>query len=281
MNTDLDRLVASIAPSPGPGLTPGALELLDEITTGTACDSDAVTAVQQRGRLRWHRRLRVLAPLAVAIVLASWFLPDAAGLGPRPASAALDITREGGDYIVTVKDLFADPERYEREFRAVHLNVRLSLEPVTPSLEGVIMTLSNEITALEAPGCGFPRRWQGCQIGLKVPVGYQDRANVVLGREARAGEEYKVRATLAADGEPLHCTPFVNKHVPVVVRMLKERGVPRVEFVTYHGLVPSAADSWYVHDGVMSRPGTALLLVDVAPHPDPLLNLRNHCPGRS
>jgi hypothetical protein len=285
VNTDIDRLVASIVPDPGPGMTPGAGELLEEITL-TMAESEASRETPARPmRLhapRWRpRKLRLLVPLAALAVLLSWFLPDAAGVGPHPASAALDITRQGDDYIVTVKDLFADPKRYEREFKAVHLNISLGFEPATPSLEGVILTLSNAITALERPGgCGFGHGQRGCQVGLRVPVGYKGTANVVLGRKALPGEEYKARSTLAAPGEPLHCVPFVNKTVPVVVRMLSDRGVKSVEFVTYHGARSSAPDSWYVHDGVMSKPGTALVLVDPAPHPQPV-PLGLYCPGGS
>jgi hypothetical protein len=283
VNTEIDRMVASIAADTGPGMTPGAWELLQEITVTMAGEPGGrpeapARPLRLRGPHWWPQRLqtlRLLAPLAAMTILLSWFLPDAAGLGPHPASAALDITRKGDDYIVTVKDLFADPKRYEREFKAVHLNISLTFEPATPSLEGVILTLSNEITALEPPGgCNFPRR--GCQIGLRVPVDYKGRANVRLGRKALSGEVYTARATFAAPGEPLHCVPFVNKTVPVVMRMLSERDVKSFEFVTYHGTRSSAPDSWYVHGGVMSKPGTALILVDPAPHPNPV-PLRTSC----
>ncbi|WP_248964186.1 hypothetical protein [Sphaerisporangium perillae] len=303
MKTDIDRRVASIAPDAGPGMTPGALELMEEITTGMACvPATGPRAPAHRRSLRLPRRrrtgsgqepgspqgsprslrrLRILAPLAAAIVLLTWFLPDAAGLGPHPASAALDITRIGPNYLITVKDLFADPQRYEREFKAVHLNISLRLKPATPSLEGVIMTLNNDITALERPGgCGFARL-RGCEIGIRVPVDFKGSAHIVLGRRARPGEFYAARASLAAEGEPLHCVGFVNQHLPAVLRMLRERGVPGAELVTYHGGRSSVPDSWYVHDGVMSKPGTALILVDPAPRPNSVVTLENYCPESS
>ncbi|MDH2429437.1 hypothetical protein [Sphaerisporangium sp. TRM90804] len=289
MNADLDRLVASIAPRPGPGMTPGARELLREITDTVAREPEAppvaaparrrIAGLVSHGRRGWAnarrppgsplRRLRLVAPLAFVMVLTTWLLPSTAVLGPGTASA-LDIKRVADTYHVVVADVFASPERYERELRAVHLNIRLSTEPVAASLVGYILTGTDEITALAISGrCRPAARTGRCRIGLRIPVRFTGRAHVILGREARPGEVYRGRESLAAPGEPLRCVPFVNQTVATVVRALRGRGVGAVTFASSGRVGTAAPDSWFVRDGVTSGPGSAILLVDPAPGPDP------------
>jgi hypothetical protein len=204
----------------------------------------------------------------------TWLLPGAFGLGSRPASAALDIKRQGDYYVITVKDLFADPARYQAQLRGRGLNISLKLVPMTPGAEGRpfvwdpkedglteadVRLRKNLITTIGRPArCDRPR---GCAIGLKIPVGYSGSAVIYLGREARPGESYQDPLELNAVGGPLHCIDYTKKTVDRVRVLLREHGVPTVAFVDGHGTRTSVPGSWYVHDGVLSGPGRALLLV--------------------
>ncbi|WP_405142333.1 hypothetical protein OG589_34175 [Sphaerisporangium sp. NBC_01403] len=291
MNTDIDRLVASIAPDPGPGMTPGARELLQEITKASAIEHaptqealhvrrrawDRVFSSRSRTPTKPVRRWRLLAPLAVVTVLLSWVLPEGLGLGPLPASAALDIKREGVYYVVTVKDLFAAPQRYQTELEGRGLKIAINVVPVGPSLEGHILIGSNDIKPLEQTGpC---HRWYGCDIGMKVPVGYKGKADIWLGRRAIRGEKYQLMTPIFAPGEPLHCVGFINERVLDVRRMLDERGVNEIRVTAYEKPSP-IPDWWYVLDGVSTRAGGALLLVGPAPRPVPP-DLSQTCPGHA
>ncbi|GGK81171.1 hypothetical protein Sme01_44300 [Sphaerisporangium melleum] len=79
MTKDIDRLVASIAPDPGPGLTPGALELLDEIASATIAparvtngETDTaipVLAPRWRPSLPFPRLLGAVVAAALAIIV--------------------------------------------------------------------------------------------------------------------------------------------------------------------------------------------------------------------
>ncbi|MFC9972365.1 hypothetical protein ACFVH6_15915 [Spirillospora sp. NPDC127200] len=281
----LDDIIERAEPAHGvPPLGAGARELLDEITATPR------RAPARRFRLRFRMRLAppVLAGLTAAAVLAGWALP---GLGVRPA-AALDIRQEGGYYIVTVKNHFAEPERYAAQLRERGLDIALRLEPVSPGLEGVIFTpydprLNNVpeseqtrrtdlIVPIERPGaCAAVRH---CVIGVKIPVNYraykgpdyQGPARITLGRRARPGERYVGFGQLNSPGEPLACRKFAGKRTGEVVAMLREHGVAVTRFaVPNKGFRTSVPADWYVHEGWLTEPGKALLVADTTPRPGP------------
>ncbi|WP_214413352.1 hypothetical protein [Sphaerisporangium fuscum] len=287
MKTDIDRLVASISPDPGPGMTPGGRELLQEILDGKPAEATLLNPSQQKVPLTERMRLprlsrwRLAAPLAALLVILGWAIPS--GLGVQPASATLDITESGKFFVIKVKDLFADPTRYQAELQARGLKVTIKVVPGSPSQVGDVAVIpedvdevdpkvthvippSDDITSLEDRTCGF---WEHCTLGVRIRVGYQGGGTIWLTRKALPGERYQSPGWLAAPGEPLACIDFINQKVPDVLRLLKRHGVTNVIYTTYHGNRSSAPDSWYVHDGVMSENGQALLLVDPAPHPHP------------
>ncbi|MCK2213400.1 hypothetical protein MF672_006270 [Actinomadura sp. ATCC 31491] len=261
---EIDRLVAGIAPDPGPGMTPIARELLEEITS--------VPVPERRRRRGWlavprPRRWAAVPALAALAALLSF------GVAQAPASAALDIERVGDHYVITVQDLLAEPAVYQRELRARGLDITLDVVPTSASLTGQIIVISDldrlrsgqmvsgegPITTIDAPGpC---ERFTGCPIGVKVPVGFDKKAAITLGRRALPGERYQMPPGIALPGEPLHCVAYVGKSVAEVSALLRERGVTPSYVSAGKRAVPSAPGDWYVHDGVMSADGQALLLV--------------------
>ncbi|ETK31105.1 hypothetical protein [Microbispora sp. ATCC PTA-5024] len=259
MKADIDGLVARIAPDPGPGMTPGGRELLDEIT--------AVRAEPVAGTSSW-RRLRVALPvtaaLAAVVLAVTWALPGdsrSLGLGAGPA-AALDVTTKGGYYLVTVEDMYADPARYQAQLRRLGLDITLELVPATPAMWGTAVgpgPIGGGITTIE--GTGDCLRRDPCTIGLKVPRDFRGQATIRLARKARPGEKYVLIAPIDAPGEPLHCTGYAGKTVDEVRALLRVRGVTNVRFATAEGAREQVPGSWIAHDGVMSAPDAALLLV--------------------
>ncbi|GAA1537794.1 hypothetical protein GCM10009678_20220 [Actinomadura kijaniata] len=260
----------------------GSRELLDEITARPR------PAARPR-RDRWRLAVPLTVALAAAAVLAGWLLPLGPALGPRPA-AALDIRREGGFYIVTVKDAFAAPERYAAQLRARGLDIGLSVQPVSPSMEGMIFTpydprlngvpeqersrRPDAIVPIARPGaCATADR---CVIGVRIPVDYRaykgpdytGPAMISLGRRARPGERHRGFARLSTPGEPLACRAFIGRTVDQVTAMLRRRGVTVGVFaVPQKGSHPSVPGTWRVHDGWLTEPGKALLVADPAPPP--------------
>ncbi|MFI6992783.1 hypothetical protein [Nonomuraea wenchangensis] len=285
---DLDRLVASLAPDPGPGMTPIAKELLEEITahpvaahSATASPAvaspavaspDAVSPATEQARAPRRRRTWVTVPALAALATLLSF-----GVAQAPASAALDIRLVDGAYVITVKDLMAEPEVYQRELKARGLDITLEVVPTSASLAGGIFVLHDldrlraghavsaegPITTIDAPGtCA---RFAGCPIGVKVPAGFDKKAQITLGRPASPGEKYRMPPGIAMPGEPLHCVAYVNKSVAEVGAMLRERGVTPSYVADWQRAQPSAPAGWYVHEGVMSADGEALLLVGPEP----------------
>ncbi|NUW37373.1 hypothetical protein HTZ77_39140 [Nonomuraea sp. SMC257] len=268
---DIDRLVAGIAPDPGPGRTPIARELLEEITS---------VPVPERRRRSWlavprPRRWAAVPVLATLAALLSF------GIAQAPASAALDIELVDDHYVITVKDLLAEPEVYQRELRARGLDITLDVVPTSASLTGQLIVINDmdrlragklvpregPITTIDAPGpC---ERFAGCPIGVKVPVDFAKKAEITLGRRALPGERYKMPPGIAIPGEPLHCVDHVNKSVAEVSALLRARGVTPSYIQAGKAAAPSAPGGWYVHDGVMTADGQALLLVGAEPTAQP------------
>ncbi|MFF5208602.1 hypothetical protein [Streptosporangium sp. NPDC000396] len=290
MTTDLDRIVSSIAPDPGPGFVPGARELMNEIM-----DTEPLPAPVRRRRPGWRIALPAVALLAATVTVLSWTsaLP---GFGPKPV-AALDIKQEGGYFVIEVKDLYADPENYEAQLNAAGLDVSLRVIPATPGLVGSILATApddeviDEFKTIEPAGkCD---KVGGCPIGLKIPVGFTGTAYVTLKRQAKPGERYSSFTSFDALGEPMHCVPYLNKTVAEVRALLKERGLtiqkfmvsdPRSTEASDYEMASSVPDSWYVHGGTLIEPGKVTIDTHSTPlPPDQLQNLKeaSGCSGQA
>ncbi|WP_146607521.1 hypothetical protein [Spongiactinospora gelatinilytica] len=108
---------------------------------------------------------------------------------------------------------------------------------------------------------GTCRKWgEVCPIGLKIPMNYRGRTEVTLGRAARPGEKYDVMAPIGGPGE-LHCVPYVGRRVRSVGELLRERGVTSLAYSTGGKRRSQVPGDWYVHEGTLTAPDAALLLV--------------------
>lgn len=253
----IDNVVASLAPDPGPGLTPGAYELMREIMEMEA-ESQAMPAPARRTSLLRRFALPAVALAAAAVTAVSW-----AVLTPEPA-AALDITVENGYYVITVQDLNASSEQIQAELKARGIDVTLTLTPSTPGHVGEIAAWhpdnspAEEIQTIDVPECD---KTGGCPLGIRVPVDFKGQATVDLGRAALPDEDYKIIGTITDDGEIMHCVPFVNKTVGEAKRLLQERGVTIDSFYKAGEDQPIAVpDNWYVIDAYLIKEGHAELL---------------------
>ncbi|GAA4232456.1 hypothetical protein GCM10022254_32360 [Actinomadura meridiana] len=301
----IDEIMKHIDPVPSvPPRGAGARELLDEITavprdTAGRSHRRGVRFRQSAGPPRRWFAVAVAAGLAAVVIPVSWLLPGVFGAAP---AAALDIRMEGGYYIVTVKDAFADPDRYEAQLRKAGLDVSLRVVPVSPSLEGTIFQpydprenglstaqLSRRkdvVQSIEKAGACASSYY--CTIGVKIPVGYRaykgpehrGPAVISLGREARPAEHYTAFAGINNPGEPLQCLRIVDKTVDEVRSMMRARGVTAADFaVPLRGTRASVPGSWYVHEGWLSQPGKALLVAAETKIGPPYPPLAKGCPG--
>jgi hypothetical protein len=253
------RLEVSLPPEVGPA--PGTRQL----------------APAGRGRRRPRRPIR--APLAAALALA--LLATAALVATRllspghqaatsspttsthptassPPAQVLSFTTSAGYITVIVRDPLADPSRYRAAFAAHHLDITLSLVPVSPSLVGTVVYTgqpagSPEITIITAQGkCYTGGGGSACPVGVRIPVGFGGQAQLVFGRAARPGERYESTASPTAPGEVMHGLTFVGDTVAQVLALLRQRDVTVPDFNYddhgYNRNVASVPGTWYVYD---------------------------------
>ncbi|MER7132431.1 hypothetical protein [Streptosporangium saharense] len=249
----IDRLVAAIDPVPhAPEQGRDARELFDEIVA---------TPVRARRRVRWPVVVPVATALAVAVVMGVVFIPGDAPSGIAPA-AALAFQRSGDDWIVTVKDLYADPERFASEFRARGLDIRLWITPGSPSTVGHVTgrTISEGDGIEEEPvECESPGG--RCAVSLRIPAGFRGSEQIWFARPARPGEQYESAGDVDATGELLHCVPFRGMTVDEVRAVLAGRDGSIAEFRVGERSDPAqhVPGDWFVQDAVPTAPGQVIV----------------------
>ncbi|MGW4643559.1 hypothetical protein ACWEN6_33925 [Sphaerisporangium sp. NPDC004334] len=170
--------------------------------------------------------LTAAALLATGVVVGPSLVRDGGGVAVSYANAAVDIRRDGDQYVARIKDPFAEYALYTEAFRAVGLRVELRPVPVSPGYEGTMLGMA--VGGKEAPdrqatpdpsgprfggvpltlgtdprGCE-PGRSAGCVMVIRVPAGLTGRVDVRIGRQARPGEEYANFDAALAPGGMFH-----------------------------------------------------------------------------
>src|SRR5215470_1304064 len=153
---------------------------------------------------RPRRRLALLTAVPVVLAALAAFLVTVANRsdnGPNSAAAieAMSFIKNNGTITVIIKNLYADTSWYNADLARHHLDITLHLDPTPPSLVGFIGLItsdataadhSNEIEPINAPG-SCDAFGSDCQIGFTVPVDFQGKVDMWIGRPARPGEQYQ------------------------------------------------------------------------------------------
>ena len=183
------------------------------MTSPVAVPADRWRAVVARKR----RRLALLTAVPAALAALTAFLVTAAvpsDYGPNSAAAiqAMSFVKENGTITVIIKNLYADTTWYNADLARHHLDITLHLSPTQPSLAGYISVISVDaptasgytaIKPINKPGsCDLSGT--NCQIGFTVPVGFQGKVDMWIGRPARPGEQYTFAGSAFNRGEPLY-----------------------------------------------------------------------------
>jgi hypothetical protein len=282
-DTDAERLVL-----PGTFVDLGA-----RITAAPPADLPSAQPGRQPGQPRQPRsrrkpiRTSIATPLAAALAVIALVAAALAitrpSAPPKPATApppsvkarvpaqVLSFTTSDGYITVIVRNPLADPARYRAEFAAHHLNITLKMVPASPSIVGTVVYVeepasSPDIETITAQGrCYTGGGGSACPVGVRIPVGFRGRAEVVFGRAARPGEQYESTAPATAPGEVLHGLHFVGDTVTQVLAMLRERHVtvPVFNYAQSGGArnVSHVPGTWYVYDADPWAPGQVLLSV--------------------
>jgi hypothetical protein len=183
--------------------------------------------------------------------------PSAPSGGTARLTAALSFTTSGGYITVRVVNPLADASRYRAEFAQHHLDISLTLVPVSPSLVGTLVYFGEQpeagITPIAAKGrCFTGGAGAECPVGVRISASFRGQAQIVFGRAAKPGEQYESTAPANAPGEVMHGMTFKGLTVARVVAMLRQRHVTVPEFnYDDHGygkLLHTAPGNWYVYD---------------------------------
>lgn len=192
--------------------------------------------------------------------------PGHAGTSPV-AAHVLSFTISHGYITVIVRSPLADPSRYRAELAAHHLNITLSLVPVSPSLVGTVVYIGEsaggpDIETITAQGrCYTGGGGSACPVGVRIPAGYRGQAQVVFGRAARPGEHYESTAAATAPGEAMHGLSFVGDTVAQVLAMLAQRHVTVPVYHYDQQDLSHVPGTWYVYGADPWAPGQVMLMV--------------------
>ena len=189
---------------------------------------------------------------------------------------ALAFTTSADSITVIVRDPLADPAVYRAELAAHHLDLTISMRPVSPSIVGSVFYMDEPGTGphlipITVKGaCNTPGGGDNCTVGVRVPAGFRGPGEIDFGRAARPGEQYISAGSAFAPGEAMHGMTIRGTTVAQVVAQLRARHVS-VAFYNEPGAngyvnVHSAPGGWYVHDAVPWAPGEVMLFVGQAAH---------------
>jgi hypothetical protein len=294
MRHDLDSLIARISPisdadAARPVSDPG--DLARRIMATSPDDAPTVRPVRRRRIISIPLAIG-LAGATAAVAVAVLTQPGGKTPGGSPPviapnfqpAAALSFTTKGKYIEVRIKDPLADPKRYQKEFAAHGMKIGLSLVPASPSIVGTLVMQDDgagpdkrKIEPITAKGrCVSGGGGDICAVGLRIPVGYRNQAQIVFGRAARPGEQFSSTASAFAPGEALHCVAVRGLTVDAALAKIGKRHVTVPEFhvdeVQADGSVygknlgrDKIPGTWFVSKADPLAPGQVRLWVDAKP----------------
>jgi hypothetical protein len=235
-----------------------------------------------------RRRLALLTAVPVALAVLAAFMVTVTSRsddGPNGAAAieAMSFVKENGTITVIIKNLYADTSWYNADLARHHLDITLHLDPTPPSLVGFIGGESfdasdqvNEIKPISAPGsCDLSGT--DCQIGFTVPVNFQGKGFMWIGRPARPGEQYQQAGSAFNRGEPLYglADQIFEHPLSEVLSLLARHHVTVAQCRDQgpgqqgNGVCDPAEmpGSWYVDDVSPWAPNQVMLTIQSEPYP--------------
>ncbi|MFI6326043.1 hypothetical protein ACIBG8_51590 [Nonomuraea sp. NPDC050556] len=213
----VDKQVSRLARTQDPRLADGAgaRALLDVITS---------EPVERRSPLR--RRLVVGLVAAAAAVAALLLAPGLLRDGTSYANAAVEVHREGDNWVARIKDPFADHALYADAFQAVGVDLTLELVPVSPTAVGRVVTMGG---GDEGHSLGSGTEPDG-RLRLEVSVGIKGKVFMRVGRPARPDERYYSATDATIAGESLAGLKLEGRSVAEVLPEITARGVKAVYY---------------------------------------------------
>jgi hypothetical protein len=179
----------------------------------------------RRRMLRAPRRIALGLTATGGVALAAMLLTlGGSAVSPPRAAAVAFHSAPDGDVVAIVRHPFAAQQQLDAAFAAHGFDISVKLLPVSPSLVGTVISISQEGEAIQPIGRGSCVTGGGaCPIGIKVARRFAGRGDITLGRPARPGERYSSSTSAFAPGEPLHCSGLLGARVRDALRALRTR----------------------------------------------------------
>jgi hypothetical protein len=222
-------------------------------------------------RVRHPVLISSFGALAAAAVAAGLIVANSA---VRPQTAAAGVafrTVAHGDIIATVTDPFAAESQLKAAFAEHGFDITLNLVPVSPSLVGTVVFISDNggANAIQPLGRGSCVTGGGaCSIGLKIPATFTGSGDITLGRPVKPGETYESTASAFAPGEVLHCSGLRGALVATALPILQADKLTiqwREESTVSAHIVATAPPSNYIADIDPVAPGTVMITTQPTP----------------
>jgi hypothetical protein len=231
---------------------------------------------------RWLVAAPIVLGIAGAVLIANLIGRPGARVGPinvglPKAIAALTFTQHGHFIDVIVTNPYADQNKYDAEFKAHGLMIKLHLVAASPSLVDTTVYLGGTgnfsgIKVITEKGrCFTGGAGSNCPVGIRVPLNFRGTADFTFGRPAKPGEQYETAGSAFAPGEALHGLHIIGHQVGAVLALMKTR---HVTVAVYHTLkhgndevtIGKAPSTWYVYDAIPWSKGKVLLEVGKTRH---------------
>jgi hypothetical protein len=229
-------------------------------------------AGRQAERSQRHRPPRGVLVAVCAALLAVAAVVGIVSLDQDDAAAGVEVTVQDGRITVLLTDLESRPEAIEQATRDAGLDVVVTALPTGPSnvgrfIRGVETEPVAEVLTVDERGSTF--------AGFSVPVGWDGRLELAVGRPAGEGESYVQATDAFLPGEPLTRCDLRGVTAGDAAGALRRLGFEQVRFLAEpRADVPSpplALDEieqsvyaiWLVHEALAQSADT--LLVRLSP----------------
>ena len=195
---------------------PFLAELRDEVAAAARrvdADAEHHDPAQHGHGTRWP--LAGAAALLVVAALGATFV-----LRPTPASANLQVIRQGDELVIRLIDVATRPQEIEMAATEAGLDVQVVEVPVGPSNVGRFV--GDQGTGPFGQDVFRPEGLDGQPSfdGFRIPVDYDGQLMLRLGRPARAGETWAVGSIATSAQEPLACAPLLGAPLSDTLRAL-------------------------------------------------------------
>lgn len=234
----------------------------------------------RRSRRRAPRRLLLVGVPLAALGAVAGVLIGMLGHGSTANSPAaiqaLSFTTEHGYIKVIVRNPLADTSWYDADFARHHMNISLTLVPVSPSLVGTVIMIdtmpgTSDFSTITAQGrCYNGGSGGACPVGLNIPLNFHGQALITFGRAARPGEQYESAGSVFSPGEALQGlrSKVILQPVRAVWALLAQRHITIADCRDDRNtnVNPSQVPGdWYVTNIMPWAPNQ--VMVTVGPHP--------------